>query len=61
MTDTPKTLIELNTRIGGELMNFGPPPQEGGTQIVSSFNSYETEYAAIRQRVGILHLPAVRA
>lgn len=56
MSDTPQ-LIDLTVRIGGTLMNYGPPPEEGGVHVVESFGSYEAEYAAIRQRVGILHLP----
>ncbi len=38
-------------------MSYGPPPAEGGLEIVESFGHYEAEYAAIRQRVGIMHMP----
>ena len=50
-------LHAIQTELGAEFMNYGPPPQEGGAQIVADFGRYETEYAAIRQRVGILHMP----
>ena len=38
-------------------MNYGPAPDEGGVEIAMTFDQYAAEYAAIRRRVGILHLP----
>ena len=49
-------LHEFQQEIGGEFMGFGPP-SEGGVRIVADFGRYEAEYAAIRQRVGIAHMP----
>lgn len=60
-TDQPGShmsqLHHIQRELGAEFVNFGPPPQEGGAQIVAEFGQYEAEYAAIRQRVGILHMP----
>ncbi|MFW6060827.1 MAG: aminomethyl transferase family protein, partial [Phycisphaeraceae bacterium] len=50
-------LHHVQCELGAQFMNFGPPPQEGGAQIVADFGRYEAEYGAIRQRVGILHMP----
>jgi folate-binding protein YgfZ len=44
-------------RCGAEWMNFGPSPSEGGIRVAETFGAYQAEYAAIRQRVGILHAP----
>lgn len=75
---------ELYTRLGAEMMPYGPPLPDGSLiEIAESFNDvddadaalntggalnsggggggggggFEAEYAAIRQRVGIMHLP----
>lgn len=53
-------LYDHQARLGAEFMNFGPPPDEGGTQIVAAFGRYQAEYAAIRQRVGLAHMPQRR-
>lgn len=50
-------LHTLEADLGASFMNFGPPPEEGGTSIAAAFGSYEPEYAAVRQRVGLMHLP----
>jgi len=50
-------LRNYQEKIGADFMHFGPPPAEGGAEIVAGFGQYEAEYAAIRQRVGVLHMP----
>ena len=50
-------LQELQRAAGAAFMNYGPPPEEGGAEVVEHFGQYEAEYAAIRQRVGIMHQP----
>ena len=50
-------LREHQQQAGAEFMHFGPPPAEGGAEIVANFGQYQAEYAAIRQRVGIMHMP----
>lgn len=50
-------LDQLIADLGAEMMNFGPPPDRGGLPVAETFGRYEAEYAAIRRRVGILHLP----
>ncbi|MFA9478338.1 folate-binding protein YgfZ [Phycisphaerales bacterium AB-hyl4] len=56
MTQHP-TIHQQQERAGAETMNYGPPPDHGGIEIVESFGQFPLEYAAIRQRVGIMHLP----
>ncbi|MEX0655561.1 MAG: glycine cleavage T C-terminal barrel domain-containing protein [Phycisphaeraceae bacterium] len=51
---------DLQEQAGAEFMNYGPPPDPsggGGVEIVQDFGQYPAEYAAIRQRVGIMHMP----
>jgi len=50
-------MLDAVTAAGGELMAYGPPPEEGGVAIAEHFGAYEAEYAAIRRRVGVMHLP----
>ncbi|MFP4222879.1 MAG: YgfZ/GcvT domain-containing protein [Phycisphaeraceae bacterium] len=50
------TLRELQQQADAEWMSYGPP-EEGGAEIAATFGHYPAEYAAIRQRVGIAHLP----
>jgi folate-binding protein YgfZ len=60
MAETAKTdtaLTELLDECGAQWMNYGPAPSEGGVAVVESFGAYEAAYAAIRQRVGIVHMP----
>ncbi|MEM9420596.1 MAG: glycine cleavage T C-terminal barrel domain-containing protein [Planctomycetota bacterium] len=72
MSDTPSpTWNDLYTRLGAEMMPWGPPLPDGDViEVAESFagvddngepiasgGGFEAEYAAIRQRVGVLHLP----
>lgn len=50
-------LTELFERAGAQWMHYGPPPEQGGVAVAEEFGAYEAEYASIRQRVGIMHLP----
>lgn len=47
--------------LGASFLPYGPTSQgasgEGVTLIAERYGPYEAEYAAIRQRVGIMHLP----
>jgi len=53
------TLNNLLTAAGADLIHYGPPPEaeHPGVPIAETFGAYEAEYASIRQRVGIMHLP----
>lgn len=51
---------QLHERAGAEMMVFGPVDGGPGGEpimIAEHFGAYEAEYASIRQRVGIMHLP----
>lgn len=54
MTPTP-TVHDLESQLGGEFISYGPA--EGVVEVAEGFGHYEAEYAAIRQRVGLMHLP----
>jgi folate-binding protein YgfZ len=54
MTRT-RTLQDLETRAGAQFIGYGPT--EGTVEVAEGFGHYEAEYAAIRQRVGLMHLP----
>ena len=56
----------LYARLGAEMMPWGPPLADGSViEVAESFantaeeegGEVEAEYAAIRQRGGVLHLP----
>lgn len=49
-------LQDIMEQAGAGFIGFGDVAS-GGVPIVESFEHYELEYAAIRGRVGILHLP----
>jgi len=49
------TIHTLEADAGAEFLNYGPP--EGPVEVAESFGQFEAEYAAIRQRVAIMHLP----
>ena len=51
------SIRDLQAHAGAEFIAFGPPPAEGGAEIAHDFGRVELEYAAIRQRVAIMHLP----
>ncbi len=51
------SIRDLQADAGADFIQFGPPPAEGGAELAHSFGRVELEYAAIRQRVGIMHLP----
>ncbi|MEM8495505.1 MAG: hypothetical protein AAF663_08985, partial [Planctomycetota bacterium] len=57
---------DLYARLGAEMMPWGPPLPDGSViEVAESFantaeeegGDFEAEYAAIRQRVGVMHLP----
>ena len=48
-------LHDLQQDAGAEFIAFGEG--DAATPLVASFEQYEAEYAAIRSRVGVLHLP----
>lgn len=49
-------LHDLENLAGGEFIAYGPA-NGPVVEIAEDFGQYEAEYAAIRQRVGIMHLP----
>ncbi len=49
------SLHDLQVKAGAEFIAYGPA--EGAVQVAEGFGQYEAEYAAIRQRVAIMHLP----
>ena len=51
----PMTPHETETHAGAAFMAYGPG--EGAAQVAEGFGQYEAEYAAIRQRAGVMHLP----
>ncbi len=55
MTRT-QTLHDIQTNAGAEFIGYGPD-ESGAVEISQGFGHYEAEYAAIRQRVGLMHLP----
>lgn len=49
---------DVYTRLDAEVMPYGPPLPDGSLiETAASFDNFEAEYAAIRQRVGVMHLP----
>jgi len=57
MTQPTETLRETLEHSGAEWMTYGPDTGEGAVAVAETFGAYQAEYAAIRQRVGILHAP----
>lgn len=55
MMTTTNPIQDLLESLGGEMIPYGPP--EVGVEIAQDFGAYPAEYAAIHQRVGIMHLP----
>ena len=54
----PPAWPELYARLGAETIGYGPPRPDGSfVELAESFGAFESEYAAIRQRVGVMHLP----
>lgn len=52
------SLSEFLDSSTAEMIPYGPPLPDGSSiQIADAFDSFEAEYAAIRQRVGVMHLP----
>ncbi len=45
----------IQSEMGAECIRFGADPD--APELVATFGAYETEYAAIRRFVGVLHLP----
>lgn len=63
---TTKNWSDLYARLGAEMMPWGPPLADGSViEVPESFaganldegGDFEAEYAAIRQRVGVMQLP----
>ncbi len=55
MTHT-QPLHDIQTNAGAEFIGYGPD-ESGAVEVAQAFGHYEAEYAAIRQRVGLMHLP----
>ncbi|QQE13321.1 aminomethyltransferase family protein [Planctomycetota bacterium] len=56
--DEANPLMRVQEQMGGMFIAWGGEEGEfTGTPLVESFDEYYAEYAAIRQRVGVLHLP----
>lgn len=53
---TSTNIHHLLERAGAEFIGYGPA-EGGAVEIAQSFEHYEAEYAAIRRRVGLMHLP----
>ena len=58
MTASAETWTDLYTRLGAATLPYGPALPDG-TQIelAEGFDHFAVEYAALRQRVGVMHLP----
>ena len=58
MTASAETWNDLYARLGAATLPYGPPLADG-TQIelAEGFDHFAVEYAALRQRVGVMHLP----
>jgi len=54
MTEQTETLTQALAQAGAQWMAYGPSEAEAAW-IAETFGAYQAEYAAIRQRVGILH------
>lgn len=54
--DSMQTLHDIQTRLSASFLSYGPAG-ESAVEVVQDFGHYEAEYAAIRQRVGLMHLP----
>ena len=49
---------EVYATLAAEMMPYGPALPDGSLiEIAQAFSTFEAEYAAIRQRVGVMHLP----
>ena len=53
LADSPAPLHAALEAAGAQFIPWG----ESGAQIVEHFDAFEAEYAALRQRVGVVHLP----
>ena len=49
-------IYDLQLSAGAEFIGYGPD-ESGAVEVAQNFGRYEAEYAAIRQRVGLMHLP----
>ncbi len=56
-SDSQEHFEKLVNHTGANWMEFGPSSGDQMIPIPSDFHAYETEYAAIRRRVGIMLLP----
>ncbi|HEX7008484.1 MAG TPA: glycine cleavage T C-terminal barrel domain-containing protein [Phycisphaeraceae bacterium] len=52
-----RPLRQAEQEAGATFMAYGPPVEERTIEIAQDYGAYEAEYAAIRQRVGVMHLP----
>ncbi len=50
-----QSLHDIQLHSGAEFIDYGPAG--GSVEVTQGFGHYEAEYAAIRQRVGLMHLP----
>ncbi len=51
-----RSLLDIQTLAGAEFIGYGPDLDQA-VEVAEGFGHYEAEYAAIRQRVGLMHLP----
>lgn len=52
----PQALLDIQLKSHAEFIDYGPA-DGSSVQVAQGFGHYEAEYAAIRQRVGLIHLP----
>ncbi len=56
MTST-QALHDIQTNAGAQFIGYGPGDGGEAIEVAQEFGHYEAEYAAIRQRVALMHLP----
>lgn len=54
--ESTRSLQDIQAKMSAELLSYGPA-DGNAVEVAQDFGHYEAEYAAIRQRVGILYLP----
>ena len=56
-TNTIASIASQQEKLGATFLEFGPTDSTDVVQIAQDFGHFQAEYAAIRQRVAILHEP----
>jgi folate-binding protein YgfZ len=54
--ESTRSLQDIQAKMSAEFLSYGPA-DGNAVEVAQDFGHYEAEYAAIRQRVGILYLP----